>query len=301
MTVKFSEMCAVRTDLALKVEAAFHNYLEEIAQGYGAYLAPAVADGETELDARRQLVLLARKVQHHRQRIDRRDEGVLEQVQGDEKVRAELDRRSSAVDGKLRLVRSVYRGFYGLSNLARVGFDGELPRGAVRLHRYAVAVQTSLMSPDFDLEPLLDLGFESPEGENASIAARLANQLDPELSRLGELLDERHQASTKTLDLRLQRQEVIREFDYHIRGIVRMAQGMFRLAGRNDLGLRIRPILRRVLRNLDDQEAREQEAAGASEVTGAESVEAVTSGAENTETENTETEATAAASEDTAA
>jgi hypothetical protein len=34
-----------------------------------------------------------------------------------------------------------------------------------------------------------------------------------------------------------------------------MAQGMFRLAGRKDLAARIRPILRRVLRKLDDQES----------------------------------------------
>ena len=55
---------------------------------------------------------------------------------------------------------------------------------------------------------------------------------------------------------------MIREFDFHVRGIVRMAQGMFRLAGRSDLALRIRPILRRVLRKLEDQEAKEAEDAG---------------------------------------
>ncbi len=96
--------------------------------------------------------------------------------------------------------------------------------------------------------------------ENTTVASQLATQLDPELSRLGELLDERHDENTQTLDARLKRQEVIREFDHHIRGIVRMAQGMFRLAGRNDLGVRIRPILRRVLRKLEDQETKEAEA-----------------------------------------
>ncbi len=96
MTVKFSEMCAVRTDLAGRIEAAFANYREEIARGYGAYLAPAVFDGETEIDTRHQLVLLARKVEHHRQRVVSLDEGVLAQIQGDEKVRAEIDQRTSA-------------------------------------------------------------------------------------------------------------------------------------------------------------------------------------------------------------
>ncbi len=302
MTVKFSEMCTVRTDLAGRIEAAFDNYLEEIARGYGAYLKPAIYDGETELDVRHQLVLLARKVKHHRQRVESLDEGVLEQIHGDEKVRVELEQRAGGVDTKLRLVRSAYRGFYGMNNLGRVGLAGDFPRGVVRLHRHAVTVKTSLESPDLVLEPLLDLGFEDSEAENASVAARLATQLDPELARLGELLDERHHASIKTLDARLQRQEVIREFDYHIRGIIRLAQGMFRLAGRNDLAVRIRPILRRVLRKLEDQEAKEQaeaEAAGdgSTEAEGTEAAQGETAEGETAEAETGE----AAASEETSA
>ncbi len=256
MKPKFSETSAVRTDLAGRIEAALDNYLEAIARGYGAYLAPALEEGEPEIDVRHQLVLLARRVRHHRGRVESLDRGVLEQIQGDEKVRAELEHSAGAVDAKMRLVRSAYRGFYGRDNLARVGLAGDFPRGVVRLHQHAVTVKTSLESPELVLEPLLDLGLDDPE--RASVAARLARQLDPELTRLGELLDERHQASIRTLDARLQRQEVIREFDHHIRGVVRLAQGMFRLAGRNDLALRIRPILRRVLRKLDDQEAAEQ-------------------------------------------
>ena len=77
MALKFSEMCAVRTDLALKLEATFDNYLDEIAQGYDAYLAPVLGDGETAPDIRLQLKLLRRKIEHHRQSIDTIDEGVL--------------------------------------------------------------------------------------------------------------------------------------------------------------------------------------------------------------------------------
>ncbi len=139
-----------------------------------------------------------------------------------------------------------------------------------------------------------------------SLAARLAPQLEPELSRLGELLDERHHKDVRTLDGRLKRQEVIREFDYNIRGIVRLVQGMFRLAGRNDLGVRMRPILSRVLRKLDDQEAKERsegtessEAAEAEATDGAESAtpeaaetpEAEPGGSEGAEPATADTEA----------
>ena len=257
MAIKFSEMCAARTDLAFSLEAAFDNYLEEIARGYGDYLTPMLEDGETVPDVELQLVLLRRKVKHHRQLIDNLEEGVLEQVQGDEKVRAELDRQTEAVDAKLRLVRSAYRGFFGRNNLGRAGFGEKLHRGAVRLHRQAATVKSSLESPELDVKPLLETDLVDEEGRPKSMAAHLATQLEPEVTRLGELLDERHRESGKTLDARLRRQEMIREFDFNIRGIVRMTQGMFRLAGRSDLASRIRPILQRVLRKLDDQEARE--------------------------------------------
>ncbi len=147
MAVKFSEMCAVRIDLASRIEAAFHNFLDVIILGYGAYLAPALADGETELDVRHQMVLLARRVKHHRQRVESLDEEVLEMIHGDEHVRVELDQRATAVDTKLRLVRSAPRGFYGRENLGRGGLAGEFPRGSVRLDRHAATVKTSPESP----------------------------------------------------------------------------------------------------------------------------------------------------------
>ncbi len=122
-----------------------------------------------------------------------------------------MDQRTADVDGKLRLVRSAYRGFYGLNNLGRVGLAEVIPRGAVRLHRHAVTVKTSLESPDLLLEPLLEIDLG--ESQSPSVAVRLATQLDSELSRLGELLDERHRENVQTLDARLQRQQVVREFD----------------------------------------------------------------------------------------
>ncbi len=289
MALKFSEMIAVRVDLALFLEAAFESYLEEIAQGYGDFLMPVLADGEPEIDARHQLVLLSRKVKHHRGRIESFDEGLIEQLHGDEKVRAEIERRTVAVDGKLRLVRSAYRGFYGLKNLGRAGLQGDFERGPVRLHRQALLVKSSLENPELGLEPLLELHLADEEGKaGTSIASQLGAQLDPEVSRLGELLDERHQERSRSTDVRLRRQEVIREFDFTVRGIVRMAQGMFRLAGRSDLASRIRPILQRVIRKLEDQEAKED-------------AEAATEAApESTETETTSTPETTTSEETTA-
>ncbi|MEM7356265.1 MAG: hypothetical protein AAF657_35950 [Acidobacteriota bacterium] len=245
-------MITLRKDLALNLEAGFDNYLEEIATAYGDYLAPALEEGETAPDVRFQLVLLRRSVERQRKRIASFDGGVLEQTHDDEKVRAELAKRRDDVDAKLRLVRHVCRGVYGLKNLGRVGLAGDFPRGVVRLHQFAETVKTSLENPDLGLEP--QLVIESAGDDAINTSAQLAAQLDPELSDLGDLINTRHRERRRATNVRLRRQQVIREFDDEIRGIVRLTQGMFRLAGRNDLGTRFRPILRRTLRKLQDGE-----------------------------------------------
>ncbi|MEM7356588.1 MAG: hypothetical protein AAF657_37580, partial [Acidobacteriota bacterium] len=269
MALKFSEMIALRTDLALSLEAGFDNYLEEVAGGYGDYLAPVLDEGEPAIDARFQMVLLRRSVERHRNRLDNLDEGVIGQSHDDEKVRAEINQQRDAVDNKLRLVRSTCRGIFGPESLARVGLKGIFPRGPARLLRFGLVVRASLENPDLGLEPLLDLDAGADEA-TPSASVRLAAQLDPELSRLGELVNRRHQQRRRTVAIRLGRQEVIREFDSNIRGIVRMAQGMFRLAGRNDLGLRFRPILQRALRRLKSEEGESGASQTSGEVEGSE-------------------------------
>ncbi len=255
MALKFSEMIALRTDLALALEAGFESYLEEIAGGLGDYLTPLLEAGETAVDFRLQIELLRRGVRRLRRRLDSLDVGVVEQTHGDDKVRAQLDQRRDAVDGKLRQVRSAFRGFFGLEHLRRVGLKGEFPTAPVRLHRHGLVVKASLLSPDLDLEPVLD--FDLAPG--TSPTKQLAAQLEPELSELGALLTGRQQENTKAADVRLRRQRAIREFDREIRAIVRMAQGMFRLAGRDDHAERFRPALRRVVRRI--KKAEQQEAA----------------------------------------
>ncbi len=65
---------------------------------------------------------------------------------------------------------------------------------------------------------------------------------------------------------------MIGEFDDQVRGIGRMTQGMFRLAGRHDLAARFRPVLQRVIRKLKatDPEAAAEAEADAPEGEGAE-------------------------------
>ena len=86
---------------------------------------------------------------------------------------------------------------------------------------------------------------------------------------------------------RLRRQSAIEQFDHDVRAIVRTAQGMFRLAGREDLAGRFRPLLKRATRRKQQEET--EEAAGSTESATAASQQVAPAGS----TETTRVEKTA--------
>jgi len=268
MAEKFSEMITARVDLAQSLEAGFDSYLDDLAGGYGRYLAPVVKKEEPELDAGYQLVLLRRSVRRHRLQLEQHDAKVVKQAQEIALAGAAVARSRDAVDSKLRAVRSTCRGIYGPQSLPRIGVTGLFPRGAARLYRLGLTVQSNLEKPDLGVEPQIELDL----GEGVPTATvQLAGQLGGQLGQLRDRVKERHEERRKVVGLRWRRQILIVEFDRGIRGIVRIAQGISRLAGRDDLGQGFRPILRRTLRKLEEQAAAEGDGAeAAAEVAGAE-------------------------------
>ncbi len=268
MAEHFSEMITTRVDLAQSLEAGFESYLEDLADGYGRYLAPVVEQEEPELDPGYHLVLLRRSVRRHRQRLEKHDVKVVKQAHEIAIASAAVARSRDAVDSKLRAVRSTCRGIYGPASLPLIGVAGLFPRGAARLHRFGLSVTSNLKS-DLGLEPQIELEL----GDGVPVpTAQLAGQLGGELEQLADRVKARHRERRKVVGLRLRRQLLIQEFDRGVRGIVRIAQGISRLAGREDLGRRFRPILRRTLRQLEEQAA--EEAAGAETADDAEDAEA---------------------------
>jgi hypothetical protein len=264
MALKFSEMAARRVDLARNLEAGLDTYKQEIAAGYEKFVVPLLEEGETAPDVRFEMELMKRGVVRCRQRLVSFDTPLLEQKHEEAKVRAEIDRRKSAVEGKIRQVRHLCRGMFGEEGVARVGLKKEPPFSAFRLWEHGKTIKESLAKvglppsegTDLGLEPLIEI--DTGEGV-APPAAQMAARLEPELGELGELVGNRHEESRKGADVRLRRQQAIEEFDSDVRAIVRTAQGMFRLAGRDDLAERFRPLLRRVTRRKKEAET---EAAG---------------------------------------
>ncbi len=284
MTVEFSKMSALRIDLAHNLEAGFDNYMEVIAGGYADFAAPLLEDGETAPDVSFQVELMKRAVVHQRERLETFDGGIVEQTHEDEKVRAEIDKHHGAVDGKMRRMRDFCRGMYGDEGVGRVGLKKQPPRGSWNLYQRGLVVKAGLKRTDLGLKPLLEI--KTGEGVDPP-SVQLAAQLDPELTELGKLVTDRHQENRRAADVRSRRRQVIVDFDRDIRAVVRTAQGMFRLAGRDDLAARFRPILRRVLRRLNKAQAEEAAAEAAEAAKAAEQAAEAEAGTESADVAET--------------
>ncbi len=239
MAVKITQMVALRAAMAQRFEIGIDAYLDEISDGYADYLSPVLEEGETVFDTRAQLVLLRRRIAWHREALEELEQSVLEQEVGNVKTSQQIESLKDGVDAKLRSVRSMFRGTFGLEHLGRVGLKGAFPRRAKALARRAQVVKHALENPDMGLGRVL--AFDKDESTER---ARMAKRLEPELGALVEILDARYPQSSETVDVKSRRRQQVADFDYHVRAILKMIQGMFKLAGRPDLAAQFRWILR---------------------------------------------------------
>lgn len=248
MAEQMTQMVLRRVELAKSVGAGIDAVLDDTAAFYGAYLAPVVADGEPPVDVRQQLVLLRRKIDFHVDTLQGIDVGVLNQSSGTEFLRTEIGDLTGEVIVKLRRVTDVVRGVYGPEVLEALGLTGETTRVPLRLYERGRRAQTILKGPDLKLRP--KAGFVlATDGETSVFSPlALADELEPELTDLGLLVDTRFEGNREETIARLRRQRVVKEFDLGMRGIVRIVQGMLLAAGEEELAKQFRTRTRRVVR-----------------------------------------------------
>ncbi len=236
MAVKITQMVGLRASMAQRFEIGIDAYLDEISGGYADYLAPVLEEEEAVFDTRSQLVLLRRRIAWHREALEALEQSVLEEEIGNVEIRQQIETLQQKLDAKLRSVRSLFRGTFGLKHFGRFGLQGAFPHRAKALARRAQAVKHALEYPDHGLERVLPLGEDE-----RTLRADMAINLEPELGSLVELLETRSpKKSSVTADVKSRRRQLVADFDYHVRAILKMIQGMFRLAGRPDLANQFR-------------------------------------------------------------
>lgn len=247
MSLKISEMISQRLDQANALVAAIDTSLDEVGSGFGDYLAPVVAEGEEPFDARRQLVLIRRKVVGRKENLVALNADVVGQIHDKSKARVDVDGLADAVVGTLRSLRHTIRGLFGNDAVVRAGLRGRFPERPLRVHERAELVQSTLGNPDLGLEPVLKVAAESGDGEKKEgvTPADLAQEFEPELTLLGEALSTRYTEDRQDTSARSLRRRGITDFDKEIRALVGIVRGMFQLAGRDDLAKRFSTALRR--------------------------------------------------------
>lgn len=258
MTLKISEQISQRRDLGNDISAGIDAAIEDVSSGFGEYLSPVVAEGEEQIDTRHQLVLIRRRVDGHVNDLDALDAGVVEKVHDTDKARLDVDGLSDFVVSTMRSVRHTVRGAFGPDGVARTGLRGRFPSRPLRVYERGRLVQTSLRNPDLGLKPALKVvakGEGQVEEEGPGLKpSDLAAEFEPALTQLGDTLKARYADKREDIDARYLRQNGIKTFDRHIRGIVRILQGIFVLAGRDDLARRFTTRLPRFIRRLNEAE-----------------------------------------------
>jgi hypothetical protein len=241
-----------RIELARTIAAGLDSFLDETVAVFDPYLSSVLADGETPIDVRQQLVLLRRKTDFHLESLQGLDQGVLHQTSDTDFLRVEIDVLTGKVSVKLRRVADLAKGVYGPEILTSIALDGEMTRVPLRVYDRGRRVQSILRGPDLKLRPLAGFVLKV-EGEPSLFSPlTLADELEPELTDLGLLVDTRFEGRQSSA--RPRRQREVEEFDLGMRGIVRMVQGMLIAGGRPDLAKRFRLILRRAARRQSESQ-----------------------------------------------
>jgi hypothetical protein len=258
MAEKLTLMILRRIELARTIAAGLDSFLEETVAAFDSYLSSVLAEGETPIDVRQQLVLLRRKTDFHLESLQGLDQGVLTQTSDTDFLRTEIDVLTGQATVKLRRVADLAKGVYGPEILTSLALDGEMTRVPLRVFDRGRRVQSILRGPDLKLRPVAGFVLKT-EGESSLFSPlTLADELEPELTDLGLLVDTRFEDQRAQALARLRRQREVEEFDLGMRGIVRMVQGMLIAGGRPDLAKRFRLILRRAAR----QQGESQEGEG---------------------------------------
>lgn len=243
MTPQDPELVTKRIRVARDLEATFDTYTEHAVIGYDAFLVPALEEGESLPDCRRHLMLLKRRVVQNREELETTNGSILGGLNEKGQLNLDLNATIDLVLGAMRDVRHSCHGLFGPEFVELTGLKGFFPRTGDRLYSKGRIVQSSLRNPDLALKPKIVSAVEGEQAKSLQ-APDLANHLEPHLTNLGTMVSTRIHGNRGAQDLITLRTQAAENFDLNIRGIVRIASGILRVAGHRDAAKRFRATLR---------------------------------------------------------
>lgn len=223
-----------RQRIGRDILAATRTHAREVGERLNQSLQFLVGEGETLPDFVTFQHQMGRLLETRLHALAEADHAHLLELDDDLEPRIRRDEAAAVLYGKLIEVRELTKGFFGtdLAN-ALVGIDGSTSQDPLVLHQQATEAIKRLRSPDPSLprRRLSSVSFD----RNA-----VADELQPYVDDLGEILDEVKRESRERESSKGLRDEALRRFDTVARAVGRIQIGLDELAGFPHFAERIR-------------------------------------------------------------
>ncbi len=257
MGQKLRKMVMKRKALCDLVVGATRIQGPGVGTSLGEYFSPVLADGETLPDLTATIELYGRKLESYGDAMVAADEQYLAELARFDEVEAEGREPTRKLKGKILSLRSTCEGLFGEETLGPLALDFNLAQDVRGVLRQGEIIRRRVAGSERELTS--DRWIEGSLDRETS-----AQQLDPEIEEL-RVVVKRLVEQRKQVDIaKVRKDETLEEFDRHYIPIVRVLEATFRVAGKPKLADRIRPTVRQLTRN-DDQDQKTEPPAESSE------------------------------------
>jgi hypothetical protein len=225
-----------------------------IAARLGAFLSPALREGETPPDLAAVIELYARRLEGFCDAMVAADGDYLTQ----RALLADLTLESEVPTGKVKSsilsLRATCEGLLGSNVLRSLGLDFNLAREPQGLLRQGEIIRDRLLISDSELMPGR---WVSNPLDREAVASQLGQDLDGLRLMVKRLVEQRKAVDTA----KVRKDQTQAEFDRQFIPLARVLEATFRVAGETELADRIRPTVRQLGRDGgEDEESTEPEA-----------------------------------------
>ncbi len=261
MGKKLKKMVMKRKGLCDFVVGAAKVQGPEIGGSLKEYLIPVLGAEETLPDLQLPMVLLGRKLAHFGDALVEADQEYFEAVAKLAEIQASMETLSSQLKAKVLSLRSTCLGLLGDESVQALALDFNVVRDgdALGMLRLGEIILDRIRNADIELVPKHWVSL--PLDREA-----LAQELEVEVGGLRQAVQWTVDRRKQTDTAKVRKDQAMDEFDRQYVRIARVLEAYFRVVDEVELADRIRPSLRQLDRNVEEEE--ETEVAATPETSG---------------------------------
>ncbi len=231
-----SRMIVLRERSARLVANSGKTHAKKIAEALHKRLEPHLQAGESMPDFRIVIALLARSLEHDMDELNAAEVAHKTESREDTEARNERDTAGDELYGKLINTRAGVDLVYGPAAAKALGLSGSTPRDPTTVLEFARRLRLSLAKLNA-LAPLR-------QAMTLNIAT-LESELDSAITRHQDALNTVARETRETEAELTRKSRIQASYDRHFSSVAACFEGLFRLAGQEELANRVRPSQRR--------------------------------------------------------